>query len=77
MGGELIVYNMEKILNYINGELVEPKMEKYLDNFNPFYWQTILSNSRFWKKKISIMVENAKIALILGVKPQNKRGQIF
>ena len=26
---------MEKILNYINGELVEPKNGKYLDNFKP------------------------------------------
>ena len=26
---------MEKILNYINGELVEPIKGKYLDNYNP------------------------------------------
>lgn len=26
---------MEKILNYINGELLEPTGKKYLDNFNP------------------------------------------
>ncbi len=26
---------MEKILNYINGELVGPKSEQYLDNYNP------------------------------------------
>lgn len=26
---------MEKILNYINGNLVEPKSKKYLDNFQP------------------------------------------
>ena len=26
---------MEKILNYINGELVEPKSGNYLDNYNP------------------------------------------
>jgi aminomuconate-semialdehyde/2-hydroxymuconate-6-semialdehyde dehydrogenase len=26
---------MEKILNYINGKLVEPYLEKYLDNYNP------------------------------------------
>ena len=26
---------MDKILNYINGELVEPKSGKYLDNYNP------------------------------------------
>ena len=26
---------MEKILNYINGELVEPDNGNYLDNYNP------------------------------------------
>ena len=26
---------MEKILNYINGSLVEPENQKYLDNYNP------------------------------------------
>ena len=26
---------MEKILNYINGELVAPTNGKYLDNYNP------------------------------------------
>ncbi|MEC8853238.1 MAG: aldehyde dehydrogenase family protein, partial [Bacteroidota bacterium] len=26
---------MEKILNYINGELVEPINGNYLDNYNP------------------------------------------
>ena len=26
---------MDKILNYINGELVEPKSGNYLDNYNP------------------------------------------
>ena len=26
---------MEKILNYINGELVEPSNGTYLDNYNP------------------------------------------
>ena len=26
---------MEKILNYINGELVEPISGNYLDNYNP------------------------------------------
>lgn len=26
---------MEKILNYINGKLVEPKSKRYLDNYNP------------------------------------------
>ena len=26
---------MEKILNYINGELVEPTNGNYLDNYNP------------------------------------------
>lgn len=26
---------MKKILNYINGNLVEPKSKKYIDNFNP------------------------------------------
>ena len=26
---------MEKILNYINGKLVEPKNGNYLDNYNP------------------------------------------
>ena len=35
MEEELKVYKMEKILNYINGKLIEPKNGKYLDNFNP------------------------------------------
>ena len=26
---------MEKILNYINGELVQPGNEQWLDNYNP------------------------------------------
>src|SRR5258706_4416813 len=26
---------MQKILNYINGELIEPKSGNYLDNYNP------------------------------------------
>lgn len=26
---------MEKILNYINGKLVEPISKKYIDNYNP------------------------------------------
>ena len=26
---------MEKLFNYINGELIEPQSKQYLDNYNP------------------------------------------
>ena len=29
------VYKVEKILNYINGKLIEPKNGKYIPNYNP------------------------------------------
>ena len=35
MVAEPIVFSMEKILNYINGELTEPNGGNYLDNFEP------------------------------------------
>ena len=38
MGEGQVVFNlvtMKKILNYINGELIAPKSDKYLDNINP------------------------------------------
>ena len=35
MEEELKVYKVEKILNYINGKLIEPKNGKYIPNYNP------------------------------------------
>lgn len=32
---EPVVYNMERILNYISGDLVDPQSGKYLDNIEP------------------------------------------
>ncbi len=32
---EQVAYSMKKILNYINGKLVEPTTGKFLDNYNP------------------------------------------
>ena len=78
MEEELKVYKMEKILNYINGELVEPKNGKYLDNFNPSTGKpySLIPDSR--KEDIDLAVEAAKEAFITWSKtPKQKRSDIL
>ena len=53
---------MEKILNYINGELVEPINENYLDNYNPSNGQAYSLISDSEKADIDNAVEAAKAA---------------
>ena len=49
---------MEKILNYINGELIEPVKRNYLDNYNP-------SNGEIY----SLIPDSDKKDIDLGVFP--------
>ena len=53
---------MEKILNYINGELVEPISKNYLDNYNPSNGQVYSLIPDSEKADIEKAVEAAKEA---------------
>ena len=40
---------MEKIKNFINGELIEPNSKEYFDNFSPaITLEAILANGKFF-----------------------------
>ena len=78
MEEELKVYKMEKILNYINGELVEPKNGKYLNNFNPSTGKpySLIPDSR--KEDIDIAGRSCKSSFITWSKtPKQKRSDIL
>ncbi len=69
---------MENILNYINGQLVEPKSGKYIDNFQPatgkVYSQIPDSNS----SDVQIAVDAAKTAFPKwSVTPAEQRAKII
>ena len=53
---------MEKILNYINGELVEPINGNYLDNYNPSNGQVYSLISDSEKGDVDNAVAAAKAA---------------
>ena len=69
---------MEKILNYINGELVEPKNRNYLDNYNPSNGQiySLIPDSE--KQDIDNAVAAAKEAFkTWGVATKQERSNIL
>ncbi len=53
---------MEKILNYIDGELVAPINGKYLDNYNPSTGKPYSLIPDSGKEDIKLAVEAAKEA---------------
>tara|TARA_B100001540_G_scaffold295205_1_gene295799 strand:- start:1236 stop:2705 length:1470 start_codon:yes stop_codon:yes gene_type:complete len=78
MEEELKVYKVEKILNYINGQLVSPINGKYLDNFNPSNGEvySLIPDSR--KEDIDIAVASAKEAFKTWSKtPKQQRSDIL
>ena len=78
MEEELKVYKVEKILNYINGQLVSPINGKYLDNFNPSDGEvySLIPDSR--KEDIDIAVASAKEAFKTWSKtPKQQRSDIL
>ena len=68
---------MDKILNYINGELVEPKSGNYLDNYNPSNGKVYSLIPDSDKDDIDAAVAAAKEALTLGVKSKQERSDIL
>ena len=69
---------MEKILNYINGELVEPTNGNYLDNYNPSNGQVYSLIPDSEKKDIYNAVAAAKQAFKTWSKtPKQKRSDIL
>ena len=78
MEEELKVYKVEKILNYINGELVSPINGKYLDNFNPSNGEVYSLIPDSGKEDIDIAVASAKEAFKTWSKtPKQKRSDIL
>lgn len=53
---------MEKILNYIDGELVEPKNGNYLDNYDPSRGEVYAQIPRSSKEDVELAVSAAKKA---------------
>ena len=69
---------MEKILNYINGELVAPTSENYLDNYNPSNGQVYSLIPDSEKKDIDNAVAAAKEAFkTWSITPKQKRSDIL
>ena len=55
---------MQKILNYINGKLVEPENNNYLDNYNPSTGKVYSLIPDSEKEDIEHAVAAAKLAFI-------------
>jgi aminomuconate-semialdehyde/2-hydroxymuconate-6-semialdehyde dehydrogenase len=55
---------MEKILNYINGELVEPVSRKYLDNYNPAEGKVYSLIADSDERDVEVAVDAAKKAFV-------------
>ena len=53
---------MEKILNYINGEIREPSSKKYIENFNPSNGEVYSLIAKSNKKDIDSAVDSANSA---------------
>lgn len=69
---------MEKILNYIDGELVEPISRKYLDNYNPSNGKVYSLIPDSEKLDIDNAVKAAKRAFITwSKKPKQERSDIL
>ncbi len=66
---------MEKILNYINGELVEPINGNYFNNYNPSNGTVYSLIPDSEQRDIDLAVASAKELLNPGVKPQVKNVQ--
>jgi len=69
---------MQKIQNYINGELKSPVSEKYLDNYNPSQGKiySLIPDSN--EKDVELAVESAKKAFPIWSKtPKNERSKIL
>lgn len=63
---------MEKIKNYINGELVEPSSVKYIDNYNPASGKVYSLVPDSNENDINTAVLAAKMLFKAGVKhPRN------
>lgn len=78
MAEELKVYKVEKILNYINGELVSPINGKYLDNFNPSNGEIYSLIPDSGKEDIDIAIASAKEAFKTWSKtPKQKRSDVL
>ena len=69
---------MEKILNYINGNLIEPTSGKYLDNYNPSNGKVYSLIPDSEKLDIDNAVAAAKEAFITWSKtPKQERSDIL
>ena len=69
---------MEKILNYINGKLVEPISKKYIDNYNPSTGVVYSLIPDSDKSDIDNAVKAAKIAFLKWSKtPKQERSDIL
>ena len=69
---------MEKILNYINGKLVEPISKKYIDNYNPSTGVVYSLIPDSDKSDIDNAVKAAKIAFVKWSKtPKQERSDIL
>ena len=68
---------MEKIFNYINGELVAPENGQYLDNINPSTGKVYSLIPDSDKRDINNAVKSAKKAFPIWVQLANKNDQIF
>lgn len=69
---------MEKILNYINGELIEPTSQSYIDNYNPSKGEVYSLIPDSDKNDIELATEAAKEAFkTWSVTPKQERSRIM
>ena len=69
---------MEKIKNYINGELIEPSSGKYIDNYNPSTGMVYSLIPDSDKEDVELATKAAKAAFPEWSKtPKEKRARII
>ena len=67
---------MKKILNYINGELVEPFSGSYLENYNPSNGKVYSLILTLTNKMFCVLLIQQKMLFLLGKIHQSKKDQI-
>ena len=69
---------MQKIKNYINGELIEPVSKQYLDNYNPATGKVYSLIPDSDEKDVQLAVDAAKTAFVKwSVTPKEERSKII
>ena len=68
---------MEKILNYINGELIEPSSKIYIENIDPSCGKAYSLVPDSCADVLMKLLNLLRLRTLFGVKLQSKKDQIF